>query len=181
MTPPRGRALVALGSNLAHDGLKPAQLILEAVRHFASEQAPEQVIVRTRSSLWRSPPWPRDDHATRDQPDYVNAIVACDVGAMAPDELVKVLQRIEAQFGRVRRTQWEARTLDLDLIDLDSRAGVFNGITLPHPRAHERAFVLAPLAEVAPDWRHPVLGRSAAELLAELPDREDVERIGALD
>ncbi len=100
---------------------------------------------------------------------------------MAPDELVKVLQRIEAQFGRVRRTQWEARTLDLDLIDLDSRAGVFNGITLPHPRAHERAFVLAPLAEVAPDWRHPVLGRSAAELLAELPDREDVERIGALD
>src|SRR5690242_1543221 len=103
MTAPRGRALVALGSNLAHDGLKPEQIILEAVRHFASEH----ITMRARSSLWRSPPWPRDDHATRDQPDYLNAIVACDVGAMAPDDVVKVLQRIEAQFGRVRRAQWE--------------------------------------------------------------------------
>ena len=176
MTPPRGRALVALGSNLAHNGLKPAELILEAVRHFATEQ----LIVRARSSLWRSPPWPRNNDATRDQPDYVNAIVTCDVGAIAPDDLIKVLHRIETRFGRVRCERWEARTLDLDLIDLDGCISVFNGITLPHPRAHERAFVLAPLAEVAPDWRHPVLGQSAAELLAQLPDREDVHPIGAL-
>src|SRR5262249_19382772 len=118
--------------------------------------------------------WPPASDTARGQPHYINAIVACNVGVHAPDQLVKVLQEIEQRFGRVREQRWGARTLDLDLIDLDGLVGDFDGVVLPHPRAHERAFVLAPLAEVAPDWRHPVLHKSAAELLAALPDRTEV-------
>src|SRR5262249_10643878 len=115
MTERRGMALVALGSNLAHDGLKPMEVLCEAVRHFATQQ----LFVRARSRIWRSPPWPRNADATRGQPDYFNAIVACDVGALEPQMTVAALQRIEKEFGRARRTRWAARTLDLDLIDLD--------------------------------------------------------------
>lgn len=162
------KALIALGSNLAHNGLSPATLVLEAMRHFAQAH----IFVQSRSRLWRSPPWPPANDTMHGQPHYINAIVACNVSVYAPDQLVKTLQAIEAHFGRVRTARWAARTLDLDLIDLDGAVGNFDGVVLPHPRAHERAFVLAPLAEVAPDWRHPILQRSAAELLAGLPDRE---------
>ncbi len=104
------------------------------------------------------------------QPNYINGVarMAPDGDAVSPEALLAALHKIEAQFGRRRGTPNMARTLDLDLIDMD---GIVRGPpdpVLPHPRAHLRAFVLLPLLDVAPDWRHPALGQSGRRLLAEI-------------
>ena len=82
------------------------------------------------------------------------------------------LHRIEAEAGRERSVINAARTLDLDLIDANGRLEERADLVLPHPRAHLRAFVLRPLADIEPGWRHPRLGQTAAALLAELPPQE---------
>jgi 2-amino-4-hydroxy-6-hydroxymethyldihydropteridine diphosphokinase len=105
-----------------------------------------------------------------DQPDYVNGVVRL-AGDAEPAWLLASLQRIEAQAGRVRSVANAARSLDLDIIAIGDLVRDAPDPILPHPRAHQRAFVLRPLIDVAPEWRHPVLGRSAAELLAGLTDQ----------
>jgi 2-amino-4-hydroxy-6-hydroxymethyldihydropteridine diphosphokinase len=99
----------------------------------------------------------------------VNGVVAVET-TLAPAALLEVLHAVEARFGRVRRERNAARVLDLDLLAYDERVSA-EGETpiLPHPRLHERAFVLRPLAGIAPDWRHPRLGRTASALIADLP------------
>jgi 2-amino-4-hydroxy-6-hydroxymethyldihydropteridine diphosphokinase len=88
-----------------------------------------------------------------------------------------VLQAIERQFGRVRGEPNAPRSLDLDI--LDYHGGLMNdtSLVLPHPRLHERRFVLMPIAEIAPDWQHPVLGLTAAQLLARLSSGQQIERL----
>lgn len=114
--------------------------------------------VLRRSSWWRSAAWPDPTG-----PEYRNgvALVEADAG---PGEVLRRLLHLEAQFGRERSARNAARTVDLDLIAHGRQVLHDGDLTLPHPRAHERRFVMGPLAEVAPAWRHPSLGKTAAEL-----------------
>jgi 2-amino-4-hydroxy-6-hydroxymethyldihydropteridine diphosphokinase len=151
---------VALGSNMPFEGAEPRALLALAVR--ALDGAGLQV--RARSGIWQTAAWPSGD-----QPDYFNAVVELDRAGLEPQLLYEVLAGIERRFGRDRREKWASRTLDLDIVAMDGFVGVFGGVELPHPRMAERAFVLAPLAEIAPGWRHPGTGLNPAEMLANVP------------
>jgi len=106
------------------------------------------------------------------QPPYINAVAELLTDAeIGPAALLARLHEIEAGSGRQRGAINAARTLDLDIIAIDGLVRESPDPVLPHPRAHLRAFVLAPLAGLLPDWVHPVLGRTAASLLADLPDQ----------
>ena len=107
------------------------------------------------------------------QPDYLNGCVTLNA-QQAPEELLVLLQAIELQFGRVRKEKWGARTLDLDLLLYGDHQLDTPNLTIPHPRMSERAFVLVPLAEIAPDWQEPTSGKAIAQLAAKV-DQSGVE------
>jgi 2-amino-4-hydroxy-6-hydroxymethyldihydropteridine diphosphokinase len=154
------RAFIALGANLPFQGLAGPALLRAAVS--AMEEA--GLVIRARSSVWETAPWPPSD-----QPNYFNAVAELDRAGLEPQPLYATLRAIETRFGRERRARNGARTLDLDILAIDGFEGVFGDVTLPHARMTERIFVLCPLAEIAPEWRHPVDQRSVAELLAARP------------
>ncbi|WP_114912770.1 2-amino-4-hydroxy-6-hydroxymethyldihydropteridine diphosphokinase [Acidibrevibacterium fodinaquatile] len=153
--------LVAIGANLpGPGGMAPRQTCERALAEVA--RLPGLTLVAA-SPWYETAPVPPSG-----QPPYINGVARL-AGVIAPEALLAALQAIEARFGRVRGVANAARTLDLDIIDLDGLRRAAPDPILPHPRAHERGFVLAPLADIAPDWRHPVLGESASALLAALP------------
>lgn len=164
-------AYIALGSNLPFEGVESPVVLARAVA--ALQEA--GLRVKARSGIWRTAAWPPDSG----QPDYYNAVVEVDAGERTPQALYELLREIETRFGRERREKWAARTLDLDIVAMDGFTGTFGNVTLPHPRMHERVFVLAPLAEIAPNWRHPGRAGTVADLLAALP-AEGYRRAGDL-
>jgi len=146
--------VVALGSNVS-DGFESCEALLEAaLAEFPGAGLP----VIARSGWWRSAAWP--DPAG---PEYRNGIALVETND-PPDAVLAKLHAIECRFRRVRVLKNAPRTLDLDLIAHGRRVIDQPGLTVPHPRAADRLFVMGPLAEVAPSWRHPVSGRTAAEL-----------------
>ncbi len=155
--------VIAVGANLAADGFEtPLATCEAAVARLAVEPS---VTILARSRWYVSEPVP-----VSDQPWYVNGAIRVS-STLDAKALLERLHAIEAWFGRVRRVRNEPRPLDLDLIDHHGqvRDGHDGGPILPHPRAQERAFVLLPLAEIAPGWRHPVTGVGVEELIAALP------------
>ncbi|MCU0986539.1 MAG: 2-amino-4-hydroxy-6-hydroxymethyldihydropteridine diphosphokinase [Acetobacteraceae bacterium] len=164
--------LLGLGSNLRRaDGATPAETVRAAAAIIGALPGLRAAAL---SRLWDSAPVPASD-----QPRFVNAVLRAE-GEADPAALLAALHAIEARFGRVRGERNAARTLDLDLLDLDGLVRSAPSPVLPHPRLAQRAFVLAPLAEVAPGWRHPVTGEAVETLLAALPaaDREACRPLG---
>lgn len=149
--------IVALGSNLKGSYASTEALLDAAIDAF--EAAGLNVVAR--SSWWRSAAWP--DPAG---PEYRNGVAVVETG-LDPANLFAVLRGIERQFGRASATRNAARTLDLDLIAHGRLVVQEPVLTIPHPRAHERLFVMGPLAEVLPRWRHPIAGKSAETLARE--------------
>jgi len=103
-----------------------------------------------------------------DNPPFLNAVLEIDT-TLAPRDLLAACLAVEDEFGRTRPTEWAPRTLDIDLLLYGSTVIDESGLQIPHPRLQERAFVLAPLREIAPDLRHPLLGKTIRELTDELP------------
>ncbi|GAA5514558.1 2-amino-4-hydroxy-6-hydroxymethyldihydropteridine pyrophosphokinase [Deinococcus carri] len=147
-----GTALIALGANLG----EPLAALRQAREELAALGTLTGVSALYRTSPVGGPPG---------QPDYLNAAVRLQT-ALAPADLLAALHGIEARAGRLRRERWEARTLDLDLLLYGELVQDLPGLTLPHPRAWERAFVLAPLADLEPERAHPVTGETVREALA---------------
>ena len=146
--------MIALGSNLS----QPQQQARAALDELAA--LPGCRLLQA-SSLYLSAPV-----GYTDQPDFVNAVCLLETG-LEPQALLSALHGIEAKFGRERTFRNAPRTLDLDIIDFNGITLHSERLTLPHPRAHERSFVMLPLAEIAPDYRLP--GQpTAAELAATL-------------
>lgn len=164
------RVFVALGANMPFEGVHGPRALARAV---AAMQV-AGLVPRALSGVWETEAWPQGSG----QPDYYNAVAELDGAGLEPQPLYAVLSQIERNFGRERRERWAPRTLDLDIIAMDGFKGAFGAITLPHPRMHERAFVLAPMAEIAPDWRHPESGQTVEALLAALPPGYRYRRVG---
>lgn len=160
--------LIALGSNLP---APPASSPLETLEAAIAALAAAGVEILAVSRWYVSEPQPPSG-----QPDFINGVVRAETRLDAAT-LLDLLHSVEARFGRVRGSPNDARTLDLDLVDF---CGQVRGgrPALPHPRAHLRNFVMLPLADVAPDWRHPVSRRPVSELIELLPAQGPTRPMG---
>jgi 2-amino-4-hydroxy-6-hydroxymethyldihydropteridine diphosphokinase len=148
-------AYVGLGANLG----EPKKQLQEALKLL---NAADEVEVNRVSTFYRNPPL-----GPENQPWYVNAVARVRT-RLGPEELLRLLQQIETDLGRVRGERWGPRVIDLDLLLYNGEVISAPELVVPHPQMHRRVFVLVPLAEIAPLAWHPVLHKSTLELLAEL-------------
>lgn len=168
--------LIALGANLSNPTIGSPR---DACERALTCLSGRDVKVEARSRWYRSAPVPRSD-----QPDYINGVVSVST-VRAPFELLALLHEIEAELGRTRYQANEARVIDLDLLAYDDQMSGWpaspvpgheveqarvGSLILPHPRLHERAFVLLPLRDVASDWRHPVTGQGIEAMISAISD-----------
>jgi len=185
------QSLVVFGGNLPLDDQNPAEIILQAAQDFSGEG----LEIVTMSRVFSTPCFP-----VGAGPDYANAAALINVtSSFTAKDVLAALHRIEARYGRERNSRWAGRTLDLDLVAMgqqvipdaqtyaqwrdlsaeDQRRLAPDQLILPHPRLQDRAFVLVPLADVAPDWVHPVLGKTVLEMLQRQP-KADIEAVKPL-
>lgn len=154
-----GLAIVAIGTNVPFNGCAGPALVAAALARLADDGlAPVAVSTCHTTTAW---PDPAD-------PPFTNAVALLHAGARTAQDVMGLLLQTEAAFGRIRTVRNGPRTLDLDLLDFDGQVLVEEGLVLPHPRLDERAFVLAPLKDILPAWRHPVTGQTTEEMWAAL-------------
>jgi 2-amino-4-hydroxy-6-hydroxymethyldihydropteridine diphosphokinase len=151
--------LIAFGANLPGRFGSP----LEALQQAVSALEARAVHVTRSSRIWLTAPVP-----VSGQPDYHNAVAAVETD-LSPLALLETMQAVETEFGRVRTVRNAPRVLDLDLIAYHDDVIDRPAMIVPHPRMHRRAFVLKPLADIAPGWVHPALGIPLADLIRDLP------------
>lgn len=160
-------AYIGMGSNL---GNREAWL-----RHGVRQMVEQGLTVEAGSAAYQSAPV-----GNTDQPDFLNAAVRVE-SKLGPRDLLNLLLECEAALGRVRHIRWGPRTLDLDLLLFGQEIVDEEGLSVPHPRLHERPFVLLPLCDLNPLGRHPVLGQTFKALLDLCPDAESVRRADEVD
>lgn len=171
MEPTTGNAIyIGLGANLRHPQYGAPRQTLEAALGALDYRG---IQTQHLSPWYRSAPVPISD-----QPWYLNAVAEISTD-LPPDALLAEMHAVEAAFGRIRSARNAARFIDLDLLDFrgEIAAGGAGRATLPHPRLAERAFVLRPLADLAPDWRHPASGLPIDALVARLPADQVIEKL----
>ena len=163
------RLFIGLGANLTPDGYaSPREGCVAAV----SALADAGVHLSALSHWYESAPVPISD-----QPWYLNAVAEATTQLDASSTLA-ALHYIERRFGRVRTERNAARVLDLDLLDFAGMVSDASYLALPHPRLHERAFVLLPLGELCPDWVHPLSGIAIQDLIAMIPANQQIRLAG---
>ncbi|HVP84665.1 MAG TPA: 2-amino-4-hydroxy-6-hydroxymethyldihydropteridine diphosphokinase [Rhizomicrobium sp.] len=153
--------LIALGANLPFHGTPPAQTLRAALATLGDNGVTPSKV----SAFYETPAWPNPA-----DPPFINAVASIET-ALDPAALIAKIHEIESMFGRERARPNAPRTLDIDILDYCGRIET-GPPELPHPRIKGRGFVLVPLAEIAPNWRHPVSGKTVSELLSELSPAE---------
>lgn len=158
--------VIALGANLPSIHGSPA----ETIKHAIVEIAKTGVRVLYQSPIYLTAPVPISD-----QPWYHNAVIGVSTD-LSPKDLLKTLQSIENNFGRIRTERNAPRVIDLDIIVYHDVVQNENNLILPHPRMDERAFVLYPLKDIAPEWRHPITKKHINHLIYDIPEGQDIKR-----
>jgi len=151
-------AIIGMGGNIGD----PRESLAGALKLLAGSFELLEVSSLYRTAAVGGPPG---------QPDCYNAVALVDT-SLAPRKTLEVLHDMERRLGRVREEKWGPRIIDLDLLDHGGAVLDDGGLVLPHPMMHSRAFVLAPLREIAPAWKHPRLGLTPSQMLDNLPDKD---------
>jgi 2-amino-4-hydroxy-6-hydroxymethyldihydropteridine diphosphokinase len=157
------RAFLILGGNLGDRSENLAR-----ARYFIEQEAGT---IQQMSSIYESEPW-----GVQSQPDYYNQVLEISTSFPAED-LLTILLQIEQKMGRIRSVRNESRIIDIDILFMNDEIHHSSRLNIPHPRLHLRLFVLEPFNEIAPQFRHPVMGKTIRELLDICPDKSYLKKI----